>query len=46
MKVNEMRDFLFNIENQDMTIRELRYVLFELENQFEEVTPQVINNAE
>jgi hypothetical protein len=46
MKVSEMRDLLFNIENQDLTIRELRTILFDIDAQYEEVTAQKINENE
>lgn len=44
--VKELRDFLFDIQNQKMTIQELRTLLFNLNGQFENVNAKLINDAE
>lgn len=40
MTTRELRNLLFHVENQDMTIKELRLRLFDEEKQDEELSPQ------
>lgn len=44
MNIQELRNFLFKINNQDMTIEELRRILFELARDEEtKVTYNMVN---
>lgn len=38
MTVRELRQMLFNVENQYLTVQELRAILFEIDKQDEELT--------
>ncbi len=40
MTTRELRQMLFEIDNQKMTIKELRGILFNIENQDAELKPQ------
>ena len=42
MTARELRNVLFEIENQKMTVKALRDILFEIENQDEELKPEDI----
>ncbi|MFM9972924.1 MAG: hypothetical protein ACKVQK_31495 [Burkholderiales bacterium] len=44
--VKQLRDFLFDIKNQDMSIQEFRTLLFNINGQFENVTAKLINDTE
>lgn len=39
MTIRELREFLTEINNQDMTVQELRTILFEQEDQDKELCP-------
>lgn len=42
MTVEELRNTLFSIDNQEMTVRELRNELFNLIDQKKEIRPELI----
>ena len=46
MNTKELRNALFEIDNQNMTVEELRKLLFAVENQDTEITPDFIATLE
>ena len=44
MSANELRKLLFEINDQDLTVRELRQILFDLEDQVRELTTEDFQN--
>jgi hypothetical protein len=43
MTVRELRELLFNVNNQNLTIAELRSILFRIENQDKELNEDDLN---
>ena len=46
MTTRELRQFLFEIRNQEMTLSELRYLLFKVEEQDEKLTAGMVRKLE